>query len=143
MGRETTFAADDAEKLHFIRSRKSALPADTGRVRPCERTSGIKRLLGIKVEPNTETPPEKNLQTVVLYSVCNNELDINAEYIAWQYDCEIEYRESQFSEAVLIGEDREKLCRARDYIYEKLGVGIVTPFRACSIRVGYRKIDFF
>ncbi|MDO8511538.1 MAG: hypothetical protein Q7S55_05230 [Nanoarchaeota archaeon] len=109
---------------------------------------------------------EPNTETVVLYSVCNKELYINAEYIAWQYDCEIEYRESQFSEAglmsffpsylrskgidpetkkglsaVLIGEDREKLYNARDYIYETLGVG-VTPFRAGSIRVGYRKIDF-
>ena len=47
MGKETTFAVDDAEKLHFTRLRKSALPADTGRAQQWERTRGIRSLLEI------------------------------------------------------------------------------------------------
>src|SRR3989344_6647251 len=69
----------------------------------------------------------------------------NAKYIAGEYGCKLEIREGKFSSrvdwtsdyleargidpkthecmsAVLVGEDRAKLARARDDIYETLGV---------------------
>jgi hypothetical protein len=47
VGRETTLPADDAEELLITRSRKSALPADTGRLPLYEDILGTRKLLGI------------------------------------------------------------------------------------------------
>ena len=48
MGKETTFAADDAENLHFIRLRKNVLLADTDRPQLYEDMLGIRSLLEIR-----------------------------------------------------------------------------------------------
>ena len=85
----------------------------------------------------------------------------NAKHIAHQYGAELQVRWSKFRDhpnsvffqrdrygiadngdclsAVLIGEDREQLAKARDDIYHSLGVG---SFREGSISVGSEKTIF-
>ena len=115
-----------------------------------------------------QTKPEHQM---VLYDVCGRDfkwdniyamggLRPNAKHIARQYDCEIEFRESQYRKtgninffhsylerfgigrdgsclsAVLIGNNREKLAKTRTDIHRSCGA---TPFDVGAIDISDKR----